>query len=250
MKHFEKRLGPALAAVFFVFFASLAFADAEFRRGDTNDDGEVNIADPLAVLGYLFVGEPSELACLDAADANDDGSINIVDATATLNFLFGDGFEPPTPGVTHCGPDPSDDELSCANSAACGTDPIVQAVVLEVTTTGSPGEYRFSVRLESPDTGCDQYADWWEVVTPEGELLYRRILTHSHVTEQPFTRSGGPVAIDETTEVIVRGHMNTSDYGTSAFGGSVATGFAPVAIDRAFAADLAEAEPLPDGCAF
>ena len=101
----------------------------------------------------------------------------------------------------------------------------VGADVVAVRTSGSPGAYSFAVTLQSPDTGCDQYADWWEVITPDGELLYRRVLAHSHVDEQPFTRSGGPVDVQSTTRVIVRAHMNDAGYGGVAFSGSEEAGF-------------------------
>ncbi len=60
------------------------------------------------------------------------------------------------------------------------------AEVSEVEATGQANNYTLAVTVSSPDTGCDSYADWWEVITPEGELLYRRVLLHSHVDEQPF----------------------------------------------------------------
>ena len=127
----------------------------------------------------------------------------------------------------------------------------VGADVVAVRTSGSPGAYSFAVTLQTPDTGCDQYADWWEVITPDGELLYRRILAHSHVDEQPFTRSGGPVDVQSTTRVIVRAHMNDAGYGGVAFGGSEEAGFAADAsVTAELAPQLAEEAPLPNGCAF
>ena len=92
----------------------------------------------------------------------------------------------------------------------------VQADVIAVQASGSPGAYQFNVGIRSPDKGCAQYADWWEVVSTDGKLLYRRVLLHSHVDEQPFTRSGGPVPIQPDTVVWVRAHMNTGGYGGAA----------------------------------
>ena len=110
-----------------------------------------------------------------------------------------------------------------------------------------PGAYTFSVTLSSLDTGCDQYADWWEVITPDGELVYRRILAHSHVNEQPFTRSGGPVELQETTQAIVRAHMNNAGYGGVAFSGSPASGFAAdPSVTSALTPQLADQAPQPD----
>ena len=128
--------------------------------------------------------------------------------------------------------------------------PMSYADVITVEATGSDNSYRFSVSVQSPDTGCDQFADWWEVLSPDGMLLYRRVLLHSHVGEQPFTRSGGPVPILHEQEVIIRAHMNTSGYGGQAFRGSVAEGFTPFELAVDFAASLENQPPLPKGCNF
>lgn len=124
------------------------------------------------------------------------------------------------------------------------------AEVISVSVSGEEGQYTFSVGIKSPDTGCDQYADWWEVITRDGELVYRRILAHSHVAEQPFVRSGGNVSISNDQEVFVRAHMNTSGYGVSVYSGSVSGGFTAVSIDENFAGQLEMEQPLPAGCAF
>jgi hypothetical protein len=124
------------------------------------------------------------------------------------------------------------------------------ADVHSVAVSGGEGAYQFSVEIRSPDTGCEQYADWWEVISQDGELIYRRILAHSHVTEQPFTRSGGPAAISPDEVVIVRAHMNNGGYGGIAFQGSVETGFEAIQLESDFAEGLEKADPLPSGCGF
>ena len=94
-----------------------AVAEATFTRGDANADGTVDIADAVAVLGYLFAsGAP--FACASSADANDDGRLDLSDAVRVLVHLFGDGAPLPEP-FTACGGDPTEDGLECAVSAPC-----------------------------------------------------------------------------------------------------------------------------------
>jgi hypothetical protein len=124
------------------------------------------------------------------------------------------------------------------------------ADVISVQAFGESNQYTFSVGISSPDTGCEQYADWWEVISSEGELIYRRILLHSHVAEQPFVRSGGPVEIEPETEVILRAHLNPGGYGGKAFKGTVGSGFKEVDLAEDFRADLENHDPLPSGCDF
>ena len=124
------------------------------------------------------------------------------------------------------------------------------ANVLSVQVTGEPGAYQFAVEISSPDSGCEQYADWWEVVSAEGDLLYRRILIHSHVDEQPFTRSGGPVEVAVDVIVYVRAHMNTSGYGGQVLKGTVRNGFKPAVVEAGFGLGLERFPPQPEDCAF
>jgi hypothetical protein len=120
--------------------------------------------------------------------------------------------------------------------------------VVSVSSSGNSGSYSFNVTLQTADKGCDHYADWWEVVTADGALLYRRILAHSHVEEQPFTRSGGPVEVAAADVVRVRLHMNTTGYSSMGMEGSVAAGFAAADFGEGFAPDVGG--DLPSGCAF
>jgi hypothetical protein len=125
------------------------------------------------------------------------------------------------------------------------------ATVTAVTVTpGDEGTYTFAVTVSSADTGCEQYADWWEVLTPDGELRYRRILAHSHVDEQPFERTGGPVALRPDQTVIVRAHMQPHGYGPQAMQGTAADGFEDVSLPDDFAPEVALLDPQPAGCAF
>jgi hypothetical protein len=73
-------------------------AEPDSRRGDSNGDGPVDIADAVATLGFLFQGG-GLVACLDAADANDDGEVSLTDPTATLGMLFLGAPAHPAPGA-------------------------------------------------------------------------------------------------------------------------------------------------------
>jgi hypothetical protein len=135
-------------------------------------------------------------------------------------------------------------------SEALDTTLVFQADVVSVSVSGEPGAYSFSVTVSSSDKGCDQYADWWEVISQDGELIYRRILLHSHVNEQPFTRSGGPVPIETDTIVVVRAHMHQAGYGSLGMKGSPKQGFEQIELKYDFAADLEQTPPLPASCDF
>ena len=83
------------------------------------------------------------------------------------------------------------------------------------------GTWTFNVTVAHPDTGWEDYADGWDVVTPDGEVLkpdpdspFTRHLLHPHVNEQPFTRSQSNITIpDEVTQVIVRAHDIVDGFG-------------------------------------
>jgi hypothetical protein len=119
-----------------------------------------------------------------------------------------------------------------------------------LVTGGNNGVFTFAVGIFSPDIDCSQYANWWEVVSEDGELIGRRILVHSHVPPafpQPFVRNK-TITIDSTTVVWIRGHMNNTSYKNGkAFKGSIATGFVETTIPDDFALDLDN--EVPD-CAF
>lgn len=124
------------------------------------------------------------------------------------------------------------------------------AKINAVECTGQTNNYTFSVTIESPDVGCEQYADWWEVLTPDSLLIYRRILTHSHVDEQPFTRSGGLVHVGADDFIYVRAHMNNLGYGTQVFSGTPREGLLQDSLSQDFGLSVLSVDPLPDACAF
>ena len=65
--------------------------------------------------------------------------------------------------------------------------------------------YAFNVTLRHADTGWDHYANQWQVLTEDEQVLGTRTLYHPHVEEQPFTRSLGGIRIpSNVTTVIIR----------------------------------------------
>lgn len=68
--------------------------------------------------------------------------------------------------------------------------------ILEVTVE-CPLSCTFSVNLEHADEGWNHYADQWDVLTLDNQLLASRVLHHPHVNEQPFTRSLSGVVLPE-----------------------------------------------------
>jgi hypothetical protein len=74
------------------------------KPGDENQDGALNISDPVAVLNHLFTGTnptlpcgdgtPSDPANLGVLDLNGSGAIDVSDPVYALNFLFSGGPPP------------------------------------------------------------------------------------------------------------------------------------------------------------
>ena len=92
--------------------------ETKFMRADANADGNVNIADAISILSYLFAGaEPP--SCVKSADTNDDSQVNIADAIFVLGYLFGGGPDPAAP-FGECGTDPTEDALTCDSFPPCG----------------------------------------------------------------------------------------------------------------------------------
>jgi len=96
------------------------------------------------------------------------------------------------------------------------------ADVLFVRVVENPdGSWTFYVTVSHPDTGWDDYADGWNVTTPDGQVLtarpddrFTRLLLHPHVGEQPFTRSQSGIVLPEgVRSVIVSAHDLADGFG-------------------------------------
>jgi hypothetical protein len=81
--------------------------------------------------------------------------------------------------------------------------------------------WHFSVTVQHPDRGWEDYADGWDIVLPDGSVAkadpsdsFTRLLLHPHETEQPFTRSQGGIFIEPgVTVVTVRAHDLVDGFG-------------------------------------
>jgi hypothetical protein len=88
-----------------------------FVRGDANLDFRLNIADPIFILSFLFAGGPAR-DCKDAMDLDDDGEVDVSDAIALLGYLFLRGV-PPAPPFPACGQDSAEDDGMRCRAPEC-----------------------------------------------------------------------------------------------------------------------------------
>jgi hypothetical protein len=94
-------------------------------------------------------------------------------------------------------------------------------VVYVKAVQAADSTWTFHVTVNHPDTGWEDYADGWDVLTPDGMVLkpdpespFTRLLLHPHVDEQPFTRSQSAIVIPESvTQVRVRAHDLVDGFG-------------------------------------
>jgi hypothetical protein len=81
-------------------------------------------------------------------------------------------------------------------------------------TQSGDGLWKFDTTVRHNDEGWDHYADVWQVVDAENNIMAERILAHPHDTEQPFTRSQSNIQIPpELTTVMVRAKCNVHGFG-------------------------------------
>ncbi|MEM7167154.1 MAG: putative Ig domain-containing protein, partial [Planctomycetota bacterium] len=127
------------------------FAQFRFERGDCNADAAQDLGDSIFLLNFLFTagGEPD---CLDACDFNDDGELNLIDPISQLFYLF-TGGPPPPPPHNVCGLDPTMDPLDCQASTTCppevNTPPSMTSMPITAAEEGSL--YLYDVDAIDPD---------------------------------------------------------------------------------------------------
>ncbi|MGJ8581008.1 MAG: hypothetical protein ACSHWR_01705 [Psychromonas sp.] len=76
------------------------------------------------------------------------------------------------------------------------------------------GTWCFTTQVQHNDQGWAHYADAWQVLDLQGNVLGERKLLHPHDNEQPFTRSLCNVQIKpDVQKVVVRAKCNVHGWG-------------------------------------
>lgn len=93
-----------------------------------------------------------------------------------------------------------------------------EADVVGVEARKSGNGWSFNVTVLHADAGWDHYADKWDIIGPDGNILGTRVLAHPHDDEQPFTRSISNIEIPESvSQVTIRAHDSVHKYGGKEF---------------------------------
>ena len=100
--------------------------------------------------------------------------------------------------------------LACATSAFAGEADVIAATAQQ----DMRGTWTVSATILHADAGWEHYADRFDVLDEDGNLLGSRTLFHPHVDEQPFTRSLSGVKIPAGVDrVTVRAHDKVDGWG-------------------------------------
>src|SRR5206468_11465598 len=104
----------------FVMQDLLATASTVFHRGDSDDNGQLQLTDAVRILGFLFSGGAA-LTCFDAADADGNNKLQLTDAVRILGYLIlgQTALAPPGPPPAACGPDNDETHLGCGSYTHC-----------------------------------------------------------------------------------------------------------------------------------
>ncbi|MBI4605328.1 MAG: hypothetical protein HY721_25470 [Planctomycetes bacterium] len=133
-----------------------------FIRGDSDQNGQIEITDPIFSLGYVFLGTESPY-CMDALDANDDGKVDLSDPIITLGYLFAGGIVIPPP-FPQTAIDTTADALDCDNGLFAYIRREVFATSCATTSCHSAGAAKGGLVLE----GMRAYASLYQL-TPDND---------------------------------------------------------------------------------
>jgi cytoskeletal protein RodZ len=179
----------------------------------------------LSALGLILAGCGSAPAPTDTAAAAIPSTSTPLPADTSAPAPADTQAPSPTdtqaPPANTQAPSPTDTEVSPTATATSGDGAGNADVTFVEATQAAGGTWTFAVTVEHPDTGWEDYADGWDVVTPDGQVLkpnpddaFTRVLLHPHENEQPFTRSQSGIVIPEgVTQVRVRAHDLVDGFG-------------------------------------
>ncbi len=102
---------------FFFDNISIEYDAIPFLRGRVNQDDFIEISDAITTLLYLFRGQ-GPLLCEDAADFDDSGEVDLADPISILTYMFLGGRPPQEPHL-ECGIDTTKDDLECEQATSC-----------------------------------------------------------------------------------------------------------------------------------
>ncbi|MBQ1746591.1 MAG: dockerin type I repeat-containing protein, partial [Muribaculaceae bacterium] len=71
------------------YYTGEAGGPADYKKGDVNGDGEVNIADVNVIIG-IILGNTYDAETVRRADVNGDGEVNIADVNAIIDIILND----------------------------------------------------------------------------------------------------------------------------------------------------------------
>ncbi len=93
-----------------------------------------------------------------------------------------------------------------------------EADVVDVTIQSlGNGKFRINATLRHADTGWDHYADRWDVLDEQGNVIGVRDLAHPHVNEQPFTRSVTVTIASTIKTITIRANDSVHELGGATF---------------------------------
>ena len=157
MKRAKPKRGVRVPACLSILGACISMSGllaVEFRRGDVNVDGRVDLHD-VAVLGEHIFSGVGQLRCEPAADANVDGTIDVNDLVELTRrathpeLALDSGTDLPAPGSLACGGD-------AGEVARCMDYP--QALCTRVSTRDADASVR--VWIEPPDPALPPQESW------------------------------------------------------------------------------------------